>query len=853
MSRKSLRAILVLTLLALASFNAQAQLYKWVDENGKIHYSDKDPGDEANTRVIPQNQNSGSQYQHASTTSAKPVIRPYEKTARKLHLLDTRYLWKSESHVNETIKIGVYHTGKGCTSRGAMNTPDIFVYHKSLFPSEADLTYRINKIINGLDYDSERTEKYRLLGRLKKTGGLSLHAEIVAMDFNSCAPGIRKSERLKKIESIAAHRFTKNRVKLQVNWQLRTNRDQDVIYETTTTGNYNGWNQSTGSQAAIGNALESAVLMLFSDQSFITRILVEEDGTGLEDLQHTRLAPINSDQKTRTRKLFVVAAGKSWIKDKKPQTEIGQLLFGENCAARKPMPLGVALNQKQWLAADAYRASDAIIKHTRPLGYSISPASSDALAKLENSGGYSLNARLVKLTYDACAPSLSASTRYKPIDKISFKRLTRNRIQLWVEWTLKTDRNSKLLYRTSTMGFAGSLLTDKRGEDAMAEAIGMASEQLFADRDFIDLITLQPRDPAPAQSFAAKDNSSVKGIVMPGELQAKTLIIVSAKNPWNRIPADKSVGFYAYGADCTPFEDRTWPQALNDHPRIFPDAGEIINAESKVVKSLGYPAQVADEYSVVSMKRKLGGYSLHGDIVDIRFDSCAPELDQDIVYSKRKISSSQFKRHRIIVRINWKLVGSSDDQVLFQEMTEGVADSWRLNAKGKKVFSLAVENATSQLFAQQTFVASLVTGGQQAEQGFFGNLLSFLNSENSNESDSGTGLTNPFVLQAHAAQAFSEISALKVGALQYYAMQGDWPDRLPAMGYSASTFNNSDTIAHVNLQPDGSMVVELKEIFGPDKIITLSPETDNGDISMNRWHCSSNLDTAYLPQSCDGL
>ena len=853
MSRKSLQAVLVLTLLALASFNAQAQLYKWVDENGKIHYSDKVPGDETDTRVIPQDRNSGSQYPQASTGSAKPVIRPYEKTARKLHLLDTRYLWKSESHVNQTIKIGVYHTGKACTSRGAMRTPDIFVYHKSLFPSEADLTYRINKIINGLDYDSERTEKYRLLARLKKTGGLSLHAEIVALDFNTCAPGIRKGESLKKIESIAAHRFTKNRVKLQVNWQLRTNRDQDVIYATTTAGNYNGWSQSTTSQAAIGNALEAAVLTLFSDQSFISRILVEEDGIGLEDFQHTSLKPINSDQKTRTRKLFVVADARGWIKDKKPQAEIGQLLFGDNCAARKPMPLGVALNQKKWLAADAYRTSDAIIRHIRPLGYSISPASNDALTKLENSGGYSLSARLVKLTYDACAPSLSAATRYKPIDKVSFKRLTRNRIQLWIEWTLKTDRNSKLLYRTSTMGFAGSLLTDTRGEDAMAEAIGMASEQLFADRDFIDSITLKPRDPAPAQRFTAKDNSSVKGIVMAGKQQATKLIIVGAKNPWNRIPADKSVGFYAYGADCTPFEDRTWPQALNDHPRIFPDAGEIINAESKVVKSLGYPAQVADEYSVLSIKRKLGGYSLHGDIVDMRFDSCAPELNEDIVYSKRKISSNQFKRHRVIVRIDWQLIGASADQVLHQGMTEGVADSWLLHAKGNKVFSLAIENATSQLFAQQAFVANLVTDGQPEEPGFFGNLLSFLNSRDSAEAASGTGLTNRFVLQAHAAQAFSEISALKVGALQYYAMQGDWPDSLPAMGYSASTFNNSDTIAHVNLQPDGSMVVELKEIFGADKIITLSPETDNGNIGMNRWHCSSNLDTAYMPQSCEGL
>ncbi len=852
MSRKIPSAIALLTALALVAFNSHAQLYKWVDENGKIHYSDKEPGKEIDSKVLPQRQTSIGQPQQTASSS-KPIIRPYEKTARKLHLLDTRYLWKSEAYVNQTTKIGVFHTGKGCTSRGAMTTPDIFVYHKSLFPSESDLTYRINKIINGLDYDSERTEKYRLLGRLKKTGGLSLHAEIVAMDVNSCAPGIRKSERLKKMDKISSHRFSKNRVKLQVSWQLRSNRDQDVIYEVTTAGQYNGWSHTTSSRNAIGNALESAVLALFADRDFIARILVEEDGSGLEDLVSASLKPINTDQKTRTRKLFVLANGKHWIKDKDTQAEIGQLMFGEKCAAKKPMSLGIALNHMKWLATDARRANDAIIKTTRPLGYSISPASNDALSKLKDSGGYSLNARVVKLTYDACAPALSASTKYKPVDNISFKRLTRNRVQVWVEWTLKTDRNRKLLYKTSTMGFAGSLLTDKRGEDAMSEAIGMAAEQLFADRDFIQVITLKSREPASAQGFAAKDNSAVKGIVMAGDQQAKKLIIVGSSNPWSKISTEKSVGLFAYGAECTPFRERQWPQALNDHPRIFPDAGDIVRAEAKVVKSLGYPSQVADEYSVVSMKRKLDAYSLHGNIVDIRFDSCAPELDEDLVYSRRKISSGQFKRHRIIVRIDWKLVGVSDDQALFRKTTEGVADSWLLNSKGKKVFNLAIENATSQLFAQPAFIASLAPQKPSAEEGFFSSLLSFLGSEDSAEPDAQQAMTNRYRLQAHAAQVFSEINVVKIGALEYFMMEGDWPDSLPAIGYSDSMFNNSEAISHVNLQPDGSIVVELTEMFGDGKIITLSPESNNSNMSMNRWHCSSNLASSYLPQSCEGL
>jgi hypothetical protein len=845
-------SILVLIIFALASFGSQAELFKWVDENGKIHYSDKNPGETIDSKVIPKKDRTGDNYQQATSTALKPIIRPYEKTARKLHLLDTRYLWKKESEVNQTSKIGVYHTGKGCTTRGAMNTPDVFIHHRSLFPDESRLAHQINKIINGLDYESEKTEKYRLLGRLKKTGGLSLHAEIIAMDLNACAPNIRKSERLGPIDKISANRFTKNRVRLKVNWQLKTNRDQDVIYEAVTPGSYNVWNQASSSSAAIGNALESAVLTLFSDQDFINKILVEEDGSSVGEIQKTGLKPISSDAKNRTRKLFVAVDSKDWIKNTQPKAEIGNILFGEKCAAKKPLPLNIALNNQKWLVSNAQQTSSAIVKKTRPLGYSVNPASADTLSKLENSGGYSLNAKLVKVTYDACAPSLSASSKYKPIDKSSFRKLTRNRLQVWIEWTLKTDRNQKLLYHTNTMGFAGSLLADSRGSEAMSDAIGMAAEQLFADRDFIELITLKAKILPVANAFPATQDPSVRGIVMSREQEAQNLFVVSESNPWARIPAKKMIGFYAYGAECAPFKERKWPQALNDHPRSFPDSGEIIGTELKVVKSLGYPAQVADAYSVVNMKRKLGGYSLHADIVDIRFDSCAPDLDENTVFSDRKISASQFKRHRVIITVNWKLVGATDQEILFQITTEGVADNWLLNSKAKKILTMAIKNATTQLFASQEFVANLRNDKEQ-ENGFFSNLFSFTN--DNSESDSGIiqGLGNRYVIQAHAAQAFSEINALKVGVLEHFMMEGDWPDSLSAIGYSESLFANSDTIAYVNLQPDGSMVVELRELFGNDKIITLSPEADDGNLSMNRWQCSSNLAQKYLPRNCEGL
>ena len=134
------RQFLLVLLLGLvtggSAFNAQAQLYKWVDEEGNVHFSDQPPADENDSSVVPD-----PQPQSGSSTSRKlgagqPLIRPYDKEVRKLHLPDVRYLWKSTSHARISTKVGVYHTGKACTTRGAIKAPEVFVSHASLLPSE---------------------------------------------------------------------------------------------------------------------------------------------------------------------------------------------------------------------------------------------------------------------------------------------------------------------------------------------------------------------------------------------------------------------------------------------------------------------------------------------------------------------------------------------------------------------------------------------------------------------------------------------------------------------------------------------------------------------------------------------
>lgn len=270
---------LLLIALALMSWNSQAQLYKWVDENGDVHFSDKAPDDKATSSVVPSEQENQVQYPSTPKATARPIMRSYDKTVYRLHLPDTRYLWKDESRIKLPEKIGIYHVGRACTTRGAIKAPDVFIRHKHLLPSEVDLTNNIKRVIKGLDYEAEYTVSSQLENRLKRTGGLSLHAEITAMNFKACAPNISDSSRLKPVETISPGRFTRSRVRLKVHWQLRANLERDIVYETTTDGEYNGWNQSNSPQRAIGSALESAVFTLFSDQNFVARLADDKIGS----------------------------------------------------------------------------------------------------------------------------------------------------------------------------------------------------------------------------------------------------------------------------------------------------------------------------------------------------------------------------------------------------------------------------------------------------------------------------------------------------------------------------------------------------------------------------------------------
>lgn len=832
--------------LLICSPLSNAELFKWVDSNGKTHYSDKKPPDKITAESVPVQTTANQDYVDQNTT--KVIIRPYEKTARKLLLLDTLYSWK-KAGTNRSKKIGVYHIGKGCSSRGSIKTPDVYINHKGFFPKESSLAKRIKKVINSLDYESEYSSKYDLLKKLKRTGGLSLHSEIVDISFNTCAPNTPLRDRLKPINKISAYQFNKHRINLTVHWQLKSERGQTVVYDTTTEGSFNGWNSTNSAKDAISNAVESAAIKLFSDKDFINKIMIEEVNSNQDLSVLITQKPLKRSASINTHKLHLTIDENNWTRQFDTDREIGSFLFGDKCSAKKVMQLKDAgSNQKLMFSSDQQSLSS-ISSTTSSLGYPNQIAGNNALSDIQQSFGVTLHAEVVSINLNTCAPSLSASSKFKLISEIPDRKFTRKQLKIVIKWSLKTDHNKVLLYQSRTEGLAGSLLIDTKGTQVMQQAIVSATKQLFSDQRFIDKITQKEGKAVKTDTFPVSRTSPDTAIIRPREGQTKKLLLVTNKLDWENIPVGHNAGIYAYSSNCTTYKKKTWPQALNEHPKLFPSAADIVTSASKIIKSLDYPFGRSDQYSVVNKKRKTGAYSLHARIIDLRFDSCAPDISRKRAYnSVKKVMTSAFKRHRVSINVEWQLIGDSEQEVLYETVTQGISNSWLLNAKAKHIFKLAIENATIELFSDQNFIDKInFTQQKQKDDGFFSRFFS-----SKDETEKLKPEKNQYILQAHLAQVFADINSIKIMLEQHYQMHGKWPDNLDEIGMSH--FSSSKTVSSLDIEYDGSIIVELASMFGQGKTLQLTPENhDNRSSMRNVWVCTSNLSQKLLPQTCEQL
>ena len=264
-----IKHIVALFVLSIPSFDGVADLYKWVDENGNTHYSDKAP-ESSNKTVIQPDQNPATKA-YSSIEIKEPIIKPYETESREILLAEVTYQWRKKSESNKVKKIGAYYLGDYCSSRGPITVPQVYLHHSQFFPSETALPRSIKSTAESFGYDTEVTFPKYLIKRLAESDSVYLQAEIAELNLHSCAP-VYKPAAFTSPKELKARQFKRNRVYLEIKWQLMEGREQQVIYETVTRAFQDDWHQIRSVEDVIISAVRLGTANLFADEKFIEKI-----------------------------------------------------------------------------------------------------------------------------------------------------------------------------------------------------------------------------------------------------------------------------------------------------------------------------------------------------------------------------------------------------------------------------------------------------------------------------------------------------------------------------------------------------------------------------------------------------
>lgn len=278
--------------------NVSAEMYKWIDEQGIVHYSDHDPKDKARSKSTITPTESRAQIAEQQSNQSTAIAHPSHQLSRHILIPEIRYAWRTSSGSAETLKLGVYYIGTPCSLRGAIKSPGVYTSHPAFFPTGFRLAHSIQEQVKDLGYSTSVVTKHDLVDRLLKTNGVELNGEITAIDLKVCAP-LKQSTYYLDARKIRAERFNKNRVELSIHWQLRHGRNREILFESDTDGYFDHWNTTAAVSTTLTKAVGNAVAKLFSDQRLIAFLaeIPESNDDSTEQNLFSRLLPfLNRDK-----------------------------------------------------------------------------------------------------------------------------------------------------------------------------------------------------------------------------------------------------------------------------------------------------------------------------------------------------------------------------------------------------------------------------------------------------------------------------------------------------------------------------------------------------------------------------
>ncbi len=244
-------------MLTLFSSLASSEVYQWRDENGKLHFSDKNPEtpqSEVKTLDIgikkfslPENE-----------TKIEPKIWNNEWASRQLVI--------TPSSLNLNGKIGTAWFGPECTSPTAIRWKKNNRSIKKWLPTEPTIRNTLSRTLRSLNYFVDtQNEPFIFSKKIDNKRKVFVTPNIIGLKINFCWKNIETGLQQYDVEDYTNRRLSAADVEVIISWKLH-----DIQNEVTATIETNGYissNLTPNSKrphSIIGAAIEQSMVSLLA-------------------------------------------------------------------------------------------------------------------------------------------------------------------------------------------------------------------------------------------------------------------------------------------------------------------------------------------------------------------------------------------------------------------------------------------------------------------------------------------------------------------------------------------------------------------------------------------------------------
>ena len=267
-------AILWTAVLLTNSQVLAGELYKWTDENGVVHYSEKPPEDRNVKRL---NINQGKNFQSIPVNT--PISLKPTQALRHILLVKPEDFWNQP---NSDLVV-TYYFGGDCVSPSSTNVIEAKQNHSLLFPSNGALSTLASKTFRSFNYNVTTTSNSkRKLNASRYNDSTLLSIEPVSLNYSVCAKDKHyKYKRDKRIvmgsspSDFRSIQFNNRHVTIGVKWTLIDANSNEQLFQGTSFGSADHWNQdvSTLTIKTLQQAFINATTNIMSDQKLVDAII----------------------------------------------------------------------------------------------------------------------------------------------------------------------------------------------------------------------------------------------------------------------------------------------------------------------------------------------------------------------------------------------------------------------------------------------------------------------------------------------------------------------------------------------------------------------------------------------------